>query len=59
MAVKERRITCRDCGERVTIIRGERGPLPERCDPCREEHERAKNREYVQALRDRRRNELA
>jgi len=55
VAIKEKRITCKDCGQRVSVWRGERGPAPKRCDSCREEHDREKNREYVQALRDRRR----
>jgi hypothetical protein len=38
------------CG-RVGVMRGERGPAPKRCDICREEHDREKNREYVQAVR--------
>jgi len=28
MAMKERRITCAACGERETVLRGERGPVP-------------------------------
>jgi len=55
MAIKEKRIKCLDCGERVSVMRGERGPASKRCDICREEHDREKNREYVQAVRDRQR----
>ncbi len=52
MAAKERRIKCKDCGERVTVMRGERGPLPERCDICREQRKRDKTRDRVQTLRN-------
>ncbi len=31
MAIKERRIKCAACGERETVIRGERGPLTAYC----------------------------
>jgi len=55
MAIKERRITCKDCGQRVSVWRGERGPLPERCDTCREERKREKTRARVQELRDKQR----
>ena len=34
MAIKERRITCATCGERDTVIRGERGPVTAYCDVC-------------------------
>lgn len=35
MAIKERRIRCAACGRRMTIIRGERGPVSTDCDLCR------------------------
>ena len=43
------------CGERETVIRGERGPVSAYCDVCREERKREQARARVQALRDRRR----
>ncbi len=55
MAIKERRIKCVMCGERETVIRGERGPVSKYCDTCREQRKRDQVRERVQALRDRRR----
>ncbi len=41
MAIKERRIKCVACGERETVIRGERGPVSAYCDLCREDRKRA------------------
>ena len=35
MAVKQKRITCARCGERVTVMRGERGPASIYCDLLR------------------------
>ncbi len=55
MATKERRIKCTACGERETVIRGERGPITAYCDVCREERKREQARVRMQALRDRRR----
>ncbi len=40
MAIKERCIKCAACGERETVIRGERGPVTAYCDLCREERKR-------------------
>ncbi len=57
MAIKARRITCASCGERDTVIRGERGPVSKYCDVCREEVKREQARLRVQAMRDRRRSE--
>ncbi len=54
MAVKERRIKCAACGERETVIRGERGPVSRYCDVCREERKREQARLRVQAMRTRR-----
>lgn len=42
MAIKERRIKCAICGERDTVIRGERGPVSQYCDTCREQRKREK-----------------
>ncbi len=55
MAVKAKRIKCARCGERETVMRGERGPASIYCDLCRDEvkHEQAAQR--AQAYRQRRR----
>ncbi len=37
MAVKQKRIKCARCGERETVMRGERGPASIYCDLCRDE----------------------
>ena len=55
MAIKERRIRCAACGERETVVRGERGPISAYCDVCREERKREQARLRMAALRDRRR----
>jgi hypothetical protein len=55
MAIKERRIKCASCGERETVIRGERGPVSAYCDLCREERKREQVRLRMAALRDRHR----
>ncbi|GAC1437094.1 MAG: hypothetical protein NVSMB65_11290 [Chloroflexota bacterium] len=55
MAIKQRRITCAACGQRETVLRGERGPLTAYCDVCREERTRAQARQRVAAMRARRR----
>ncbi len=55
MAIKERRIKCVACGERETVIRGERGPVSAYCDLCREDRKRAQARLRMAALRDRQR----
>ena len=54
MAIKERRIRCRDCGERVTVLRGERGPVSAYCDSCRVERKREQARARMAAMRGRR-----
>ena len=54
MAIKERRIKCAACGERETVIRGERGPVTAYCDLCREERKREQARQRVAAMRARR-----
>ncbi len=51
MARKERRIKCAACGERETVIRGERGPLTAYCDVCREERKRDQARQRMAAMR--------
>jgi hypothetical protein len=54
MASKERRIRCKECGERVTVIRGERGPVSAYCDSCREQRQRDQARVRMAAMRTRR-----
>jgi hypothetical protein len=54
MAIRERRIKCAACGERATVIRGERGPLGRYCDTCREERKREQARLRMAAMRRRR-----
>ena len=51
MAVKAKRITCAKCGERETVMRGERGPASIYCDLCRDEVKRAQNALSAQAYR--------
>jgi len=55
MAMKERRITCAACGERETVLRGERGPVSAYCDLCRAERHRVQTCLRMAALRDRHR----
>lgn len=55
MAIKERRIKCVMCGERETVIRGERGPVTAYCDVCREERRREQERERSARYRARQR----
>ncbi len=43
MAVKQKRIKCARCGERETVMRGERGPASIYCDLCRDEAKREQN----------------
>jgi hypothetical protein len=55
MARKERRIKCAACGQRDTVVRGERGPVTAYCDFCREERKREQARQRVAAMRARQR----
>jgi hypothetical protein len=55
MAVKAKRITCARCGERESIMRGERGPASIYCDLCRDEVKREQAALRAQAYRQRRR----
>jgi len=43
MAIKQKRITCARCGERETVLKGERGPASIYCDLCRDEVKREQN----------------
>ena len=54
MAIKLRRIICAACGERDTVLRGERGPLTAYCDVCRAARQREQARQRVAAMRARR-----
>ena len=53
MPVKQKRIKCARCGERETVMRGERGPASIYCDLCREEVKREQNALRAQAYRQR------
>ena len=53
MAVKQKRIKCARCGERETVMRGERGPASIYCDLCRDEVKREQNALRAQASRQR------
>jgi len=55
MAVKQKRITCARCGERETVMRGERGPGSIYRDLCRAEVKREQAAWRAQAYRQRRR----
>ncbi len=51
MAVKAKRIKCARCGERETVMRGERGPASIYCDLCRDEVKREQAALRAQAYR--------
>ncbi len=53
MAVKQKRIKCVRCGERETVMKGERGPASIYCDLCRDEVKREQNALRAQAYRQR------
>ncbi len=53
MAVKQKRIKCARCGERETVMRGERGPASIYCDLCRDEVKREQNALRAQTYRQR------
>lgn len=53
--MKERRVRCKECGARFTVIRFERERASAYCDLCREERQREQARERMRALRARRR----
>ncbi len=53
MAAKAKRIKCAQCGERETVMRGERGPASIYCDLCRDEVKREQNALRAQAYRQR------
>ncbi len=53
MAIKQKRIRCARCGERETVMKGERGPASIYCDLCRDDVKRAQNALRAQAYRQR------
>jgi len=53
MAVKQKRIKCARCGERETVMKGERGPASIYCDLCRDEVKREQAALRAQAYRQR------
>jgi predicted nucleic acid-binding Zn ribbon protein len=55
MTMKERRVRCKECGERFTVIRVERERTSAYCDLCRTERKREQTRVRMQTLRTRRR----
>ena len=52
--MKERRVRCKTCGERFTVLRFERERTSAYCDDCRAERKREQTRERMRALRFRR-----
>ena len=52
-AMKERRVRCKQCGERFTVLRFERERTSAYCDLCREERKRQQARDRMRALRAR------
>ena len=53
--MKERRVRCKGCGERFTVIRLERERTSAYCELCRTERKREQTRVRMQTLRRRRR----
>ena len=53
--MKERRVRCKECGERFTVWRLERERTSAYCDLCREVRKRTQTRARMHALRARRR----
>ena len=53
--MKERRVRCKGCGERFTVVRFDRERTPAYCDFCREERKRDQARERMRAWRARQR----
>jgi len=52
--MKGRRVRCKSCGERFTVLRFERERTSAYCDLCREERKREQARVRMQVLRARR-----
>ena len=53
--MKEKRVRCKQCGERFTVVRLERERTSAYCDLCCEERRREQARARMRALRARRR----
>lgn len=53
--MKERRVRCKGCGERFTVVRFDRERTPAYCDFCREDRKRDQARERMRAWRARQR----
>lgn len=53
--MKERRVRCKGCGERFTVVRFDRERTPAYCDLCREDRKRDQARERMRAWRARQR----
>jgi len=53
--MKERRVRCKGCGQRFTVLRLERERTSAYCEVCRAERKRAQTRVRMQTLRARRR----
>jgi len=49
--MKERKVRCKECGERFTVVRFARERTPSYCDLCREERRRAQTRAHAGAPR--------
>jgi hypothetical protein len=58
MTMKERRVRCKGCGERFTVVRFERERPSAYCELCRAERKREQTQGRMQTLRARRRNEV-
>jgi len=55
VTMKERRVRCKECGERFTVVRVERERTSAYCELCRAERKREQTRMRMQTLRTRRR----
>ncbi len=53
--MKERRVRCKACGERFTVVRCERERTSAYCDLCRADRKRDQTRERMRVWRERRR----
>ena len=53
--MKERRIRCKECGERFMSLRFDRERISLYCEVCRAERRREQTRQRMQELRARRR----
>lgn len=51
--MKERRIRCKQCGERFTVLRLERERTSAYCNLCREDRKREQARDRMRAMRAR------